>query len=212
MIKVHQITYNPFAENTYVLTNENKDAIIIDPGMYGDDERVHFDAFIEEREFSPVKLILTHAHLDHVFGLNHVAEKYKLTPQVNAKELMIYDNASSVANQYGLSMKPLISPLEGVEDNSELIFGDAKLKVIFTPGHSPGSVCFYNQEQNWIIGGDVLFQSSIGRTDLPGGDFETLINSIKTRLFILPDETRVYSGHGPSTTIGVEKMTNPFLT
>lgn len=211
MIKVHQLTYSPFAENTYVLTDEESQAVIIDPGMYGSDEEAHFDAFVKERELKPVALWLTHAHLDHVFGVNFVCQRYGLTPLVNKEERYLYENAQTFAQNYGLDMKALVEPKYTIDGDDSLKFGGQQISLLFAPGHSPGSICFYSSEQNWLIGGDVLFQGSIGRTDLPGGDFDTLINSIKTQLFELPGETRVYSGHGPATTIAVEKLTNPFL-
>jgi hydroxyacylglutathione hydrolase len=211
MIKVHQLTYSPFAENTYVLTDTENNAVIIDPGMYGEDEEAHFKAFIAERNLNPVALWLTHAHLDHVFGVNFVYKNYGLSPRVSRDESYLYENAPAIAQNYGLAMQPLVNASYDLVGGMALEFGGRKLLSLAAPGHSPGSICFYCKEQHWVIGGDVLFQGSIGRTDLPGGDFDTLINSIKTQLFTLPGETRVYSGHGPATTIAVEKLTNPFL-
>ncbi len=211
MITVHQLTYGPFSENTYILSDENDQAIIIDPGMYHAQENAAFFEYLNSKSLKPSRLILTHAHLDHVFGVNWVNSTYNLSPELNKEDKIVYDSAAAVANQYGLDMEKLVPAKIGLKDGSEIAFGDTVLEVIFAPGHSPGSVCFYSKEDGFLIGGDVLFQGSIGRTDLPGGDFDTLITSIKTRLFDLPDDTVVYSGHGPITTIGQERISNPFL-
>ncbi|NNJ56353.1 MAG: MBL fold metallo-hydrolase [Bacteroidia bacterium] len=211
MITVHQLTYGPFAENTYILSDADNQAIIIDPGMYHPQENTAFFEYLNAKSLVPVRMILTHAHLDHVFGVNWVNSNYNLSPELNQDDKIIYDNAALVANQYGLQMEKLVPATIGLEDGSQIAFGGSTLDVIFAPGHSPGSVCFYSKEDGFVIGGDVLFQGSIGRTDLPGGNFETLITSIKSRLLVLPDNTIVYSGHGPLTNIGQERISNPFL-
>ena len=211
MITVHQLTYGPFAENTYLLTDSENKAILIDPGMYHAQENAAFFEYLNKNNLQLERLILTHAHLDHVFGVNWVNETFGLSPEVNVADKFIYDTAHVVANQYGLQMKKLIPATIGLKDNSTIQFGGRELEVILAPGHSPGSVCFYNKDDGFVIGGDVLFQGSIGRTDLPGGDFDTLIQSIQSRLLPLPDDTVVYSGHGPITTIGQERISNPFL-
>lgn len=211
MINVHQLTYGPFAENTYVLSDTNNNALVIDPGMYDSPENARFFEYLSSQTIKPTRLILTHAHLDHVFGVNWVHANYGLTPEVHLLDKPIYDSASAVANQYGLKMESLVSPTIGLEEGDTISFDDTELEIVHAPGHSPGSVCFYCRRDNFLIGGDVLFQGSIGRTDLPGGDYQTLIDSIQHKLMKLPDDVIVYSGHGPLTTIGQERISNPFL-
>jgi hydroxyacylglutathione hydrolase len=212
MIQVHQLTYNPFSENTYVLSDQDNNAIIIDPGMYFPQEQTAFFEYLSLNHLKPTMLLLTHAHLDHVFGVNWVNTTYGLTPVLEADDKFIYDSAVATANQYGLQMSALVPCQLGLQDKSVISFGGTEIEVIKAPGHSPGSVCFYCKRDGFLIGGDVLFQGSIGRTDLPGGSFDQLITSIKSRLFELPDNVIVYSGHGPLTNIGQERVSNPFLT
>jgi hydroxyacylglutathione hydrolase len=211
MTQVHQLTYGPFAENTYLISDDEGNAIVLDPGMYDAAENVRFFEYINTKQLKPKQLLLTHAHLDHVFGVNWINSQYDLKPTVHAADKIIYDNAALVARQYGLQMKPLVAPNIGLEHNSTFTFGNSIFKVILAPGHSPGSVCFYNKEEEYVIAGDVLFQGSIGRTDLPGGNHDLLLRSIATQLLSLPDAVTVYSGHGPITTIGQERIANPFL-
>jgi len=210
-MQVHTFTFNPFSENTYILSNELNEAIIIDPGMYFAEENAQFFEYINQHKLVPKQLILTHAHLDHVFGVNWVADTYNLVPLLHKDDQFLYDNAVGMAAKYRLKMKELVKNTNGLEANSSFLFGDEVINVYHTPGHSPGSVCLYQKESGFVIAGDVLFQGSIGRTDLPGGNFDTLIRSIKTHLFTLPNEVVVYSGHGPLTTVGQERILNPFL-
>jgi glyoxylase-like metal-dependent hydrolase (beta-lactamase superfamily II) len=211
MTQVHQLTFGPFAENTYIISDDEGNAIIIDPGMYRAEENARFFEYINSQGLKPKRLLLTHAHLDHVFGVNWVNATYGLTPVVHKEDKFVYDSAVAVAMQYGLQMNTLVPTNIGLEEGADFKFGDESFTIYHTPGHSPGSVCFYNEIQGYVIGGDVLFQGSIGRTDLPGGDYSTLINSIRSKLLVLPDEVIVYSGHGPITNIGQEKISNPFL-
>lgn len=212
MIKVHQLTFGPFAENTYLLENEQSEAVIIDPGMYHPEENVRMFEYINAKGLKPVRMILTHAHLDHVFGVNWVNKTYGLVPEVNQADKFIYDSAVATAMQYGLRMDELVEAKIGLEDGTSFSFGETDIYIHLAPGHSPGSVCFYVKDDGFVIGGDVIFQGSIGRTDLPGGSYETLITSIKNVILPLPDDTIIYSGHGPLTTVGQERISNPFLT
>ncbi len=208
-LKVHQLTFNPFAENTYLLEDKGK-VVIIDPGMYGQAEEKRMKTYLEINELEPMALWLTHAHLDHIFGLNWLVAEYGLDIFLHPEDAPIYEHAVPTAMQYGLSMQPL--PKAKYELNlSTLRFGENEIEVFHTPGHSPGGVSFYSKNDKIAIVGDALFQGSIGRTDLPGGDYQTLIDAIKSKLLTLPDDTSVYSGHGPMTTIGRERMSNPFL-
>ncbi len=211
MISVKSFTFSPVQENTYVLYNEQKQAFIIDPGCYFTAEEETLLQFITENGLKPVKLLNTHCHLDHVFGNKWVNKQFNLELHLHTFEEKVLAFAPASGQMWGLTFDNYAGPLHFINDGDIIELGNDKLEVILAPGHSPGSVCFYCKEQNLLIGGDVLFYESIGRTDLPGGDHETLLKSIRERLFVLPDETVVYSGHGPSTTIGHEKRHNPFL-
>ncbi|MBS1641799.1 MAG: MBL fold metallo-hydrolase [Bacteroidetes bacterium] len=211
MIKIALFTFSPIQENTYVLYNEKGNALIIDPGCYFTAEEEKLKNFFIERKLKPVMLLNTHCHLDHVFGNNWVYKQYGLELHIHANEEKMLAFAPESGIKWGMPFTNYSGPLHFLKEGDSVFLDDDELKVLLTPGHSPGSICFYNAKQNFIIGGDVLFYESIGRTDLPFGDYDTLIKSIKEQLFILPDETKVYSGHGKSTTIGYEKRNNPFV-
>lgn len=211
MLSVKQFTFNPVQENTYVLYNEAGDCGIIDPGCYFQSERDTFRNFIEETGLQPRLLLNTHCHLDHVFGNKWAAETWGLVLHIHPLEKKVLEFAPQSGEMWQLPFENYEGDLSYLKPGTEIKLGDDSLEIRFTPGHSPGSVCFYHEPGGFIIGGDVLFNGSVGRTDLPGGDFKTLFNSIQTQLFTLPDETKVYSGHGPMTTIGFEKMNNPFM-
>ena len=211
MFTVKAFTFSPVQENTYILYNEQKKAFIIDPGCYFDEEREELASFLQQTELTPVQLLNTHCHLDHVFGNKWIYETYSLELHLHANEKQVLDYAPASGLMWNLPFDNYNGPLHWLNEGDEIFMGGDKLTVLFTPGHAPGHVCFYCKAQNFVIGGDVLFRESIGRTDLPGGHHQTLLNSIRTQLFVLPDETIVYSGHGPATTIGHEKKHNPFL-
>ncbi len=211
MITIQSFTFGPFQENTYVLYDETNECIIIDPGCYDQAERNELADFIDEKKLKPVKLINTHCHLDHVFGNGFVAGKYDLKLEINKLDKQVLDAFLMTASLYNLNADPSPQPSVYLEEGDKIKFGKSDLEIAFTPGHSPGSITFYNRDQKFMIAGDVLFHGSIGRTDLPGGNYQTLINSIKNKLFPLGDDFTVYNGHGSSTTIGFERMNNPFL-
>jgi hydroxyacylglutathione hydrolase len=211
-MKIKEFVFNPFQENTYVVYDESLECVIIDPGCYDTGEEQELKNFIEDSRLQPVALLNTHCHIDHVFGNQFIATTYNLKPQIHELEVRVLQSAVMVAEMYGLEVTASPEGEITLVDNGLFRFGNTELKMIFTPGHSPGSICFYSEKDNILIGGDVLFQGSIGRTDLPGGDYHTLISSIKQKLFLLPDGTVVFPGHGPQTTIGYEKKFNPFLT
>jgi len=212
MVTVHSFVFNPFQENTYILFDETKECAIIDPGCYDDNERAELVSFIENQKLKPVKLLNTHCHIDHVFGNKFISEKYKLGLEINKNDLPVLKSLMQVAKMYSLNAEESTEPSNFIREGDTVKFGNSSFDILFTPGHSPGSICFVNKDQKFIIGGDVLFYGSIGRTDLPGGNHATLINSIKTKLFALADDYVVHSGHGPSTNIGFERKNNPFLT
>ena len=211
MFTVKAFTFSPVQENTYVLYNDKGNAFIIDPGCYFEEERDTLAQFLQQNKLQPVKLLNTHCHLDHVFGNKWVYETYGLELHLHPHEQQVLAYAPTSGLMWNLPFDNYNGPFHFLNEGDELLLDDDQLKVLFAPGHAPGHVCFYCEKQGFVIGGDVLFRESIGRTDLPGGNHETLLNSIRTQLFTLPDETVVYSGHGSTTTIGYEKKHNPFL-
>ena len=210
-LRVHSITFNPFEENTYLLSGPSLETIIIDPGCFDQVERDELLRTIQDLDLKPVRLINTHCHIDHILGNAFVASTYSLGLEIHQGELPVLQAGTAVAGMYGIPYNPSPLPQSYLNENDEIELDGIKLKVLFTPGHSPASICFYNEVDGWVVSGDVLFYESIGRTDLPGGNHEQLINSIHTHLFVLPNDTVVYPGHGPKTTIGYEKKYNPFL-
>jgi glyoxylase-like metal-dependent hydrolase (beta-lactamase superfamily II) len=211
MITIKSFEFSPIQENTYILYNEFNDCLVVDPGCYFDNERDALAAFIEQKALKPKMLVNTHCHLDHVFGNKFVAEKYGLKLSLHEKELPVLQFAPASGLMYNMPFDNYTGEFIFLKEGETLKLGADELKILFTPGHSPASISFYSEKQGFVVSGDVLFQRSIGRTDLPGGDFETLIKSIKTQLLVLPDDTKVYSGHGLVTTIGEEKRGNPYL-
>jgi hydroxyacylglutathione hydrolase len=214
MTEVHYFTFSPFAENSYILYDESKECIIIDPGCYTDAERETLNRYISDKGLNPVRLINTHCHIDHVFGNRYVSETYNLPLEIHEGEIPVLESLAMVAQMYGIpdvQQSPDPDPDKFIREGDVIEFGNSKLEVLFTPGHSPASVSFYNREDNFLIGGDVLFEGSIGRTDLPGGDYDTLMQSIRDKFMPLPDEVTVYSGHGNPTTIGRERRSNQFI-
>jgi len=211
MINIHYFTFGPFQENTYILWDDSQECVIIDPGNNNSSENKKLSDFISENKLNPVRLILTHAHIDHVNGCRYVLDTYNLLPEVHKADLPFIENHLITATMYGLPAEQCPMPEKYINEGDIISFGNSTLNTLHTPGHSPGSITFYNIDNNFMISGDVLFNGSIGRTDLPMGNFETLITSIKTKLFTLNDTMKVYSGHGPVTSIGFEKMNNPFL-
>jgi hydroxyacylglutathione hydrolase len=211
MIKVDFFTFNPLAENTYLLTNEKQQALIIDPGCYFTEEEKTLQNFITDNNIKPVQLLNTHCHLDHVFGNYWVNKNYGLELFIHPGEQTVLEFAPAAGNMYGLNFTNYKGKSHFLNEGDKIILGDDELEILFTPGHSPASICFYCKTQNFLIGGDVLFFESIGRFDLPGGNEQQLYKSIREKLYTLPDETIVYPGHGEPTTIGHEKKHNPFV-
>ena len=197
-------------ENTYVLFDESNEAIIIDPGCYDNSEKEELKQFILSNDLKPIKLLNTHGHIDHVLGNSFIKNEFKLDLTIGNKDIETLSSVTAYAANYGFPMYEPATPDNFIDEGDIISFGNSKLEVIFLPGHAPGHIAFYNEEQNICIGGDVLFEGSIGRTDLPGGDFETLIDSIKSKLFKFADDMVIYPGHGNSTTLGQEKHHNPF--
>ncbi len=211
MLKVKVLPFNPLEENTYILYNEDHKAIIIDPGCYYPVEHETLKNVIKDTKLTPHQLLNTHCHLDHIFGNKEVYDTWGLELFLHPEEEKVLQFGPAAGERWGLPFENYTGPLHFLHEGDSVHLGNDELQVIFAPGHSPGSICFYCEKQSFLIGGDVLFREGIGRTDLPGGDHETLLTSIRQKLFILPDNVVVYPGHGPSTTIGYEKRNNPFL-
>ena len=211
MIKVKSFCFNSFEENTYVLSDDTNECIIIDPGCHLVYEETELADYIETNKLKPVRLLNTHCHIDHILGNSFVARKYNLELEINDKELPVLNASGYVSEMYQIQMNPSPVPAKFLIEGDKVRFGNSELDVIFTPGHSPGSISFYSSKDKFVISGDVLFEQSIGRTDLPGGDYETLLESIIVKLLPLGDNTLVFCGHGNSTTIGAERELNPFL-
>lgn len=211
MLKIKSFVFSPIQENTYLLYDEFNNCAIIDPGCYFDAEKEQLVGFIQKNGLVPKMLLNTHCHLDHVFGNKHIAETFGLVAQIHEKEKPVLEFAPASGLMWDMPFDNYTGELIFLKGGDKIKLGEDELYIIEAPGHSPGHICFYNPKQNFLIGGDVLFNRSIGRTDLPGGNHEQLIKNIKEKLFVLPDETVVYSGHGPATTIGEEKKENPYL-
>ena len=202
---------NPYQENTYIIYDETKECVIIDPGMYNAAEQNAVVNFIKENDLKPVLLFNTHCHIDHVLGNKFIFNQYGLKPRFHEGELKLLHAVPAYAPQQGINYELSPDPEVYLPEFGTVDFGNSTFELLFCPGHSPAHLCFYAKADGFIIGGDVLFKTSIGRTDLPGGNYDVLIKSIKNQLFVLPDEVKVYPGHGPMTTIGFEKLYNPFL-
>ncbi len=212
MIKIEKFVVNPLGENSFIISDETGECIFVDPGFYYDEEHDEVRDYIKSNNLTPVKITNTHCHFDHIMGVEFVRNEFNIPFLAHPDDIFWVEKAIDQGKMFGFEMKP-VSPVDAFLVENEFVeFGNTKLKIIHVPGHSPGHVVFYSEPDNKLIAGDVLFYGSIGRTDLPGGDYDTLISNIKNKLFGLPDDTVVYCGHGPETTIGFEKKTNPFLT
>ncbi len=211
MINIETFVFNPFQENTYILYDHSGDCIIIDAGCQDQDEKDQLVDYLDEHGFKPVKLVNTHCHVDHILGVAFLAKKYNLPFYMHPAERSLFSHSRTQADFFGLSLELPPEPEGFLHDGDLLDFGESSLELIHIPGHSPGGILFHSPEQKFLISGDVLFRQSIGRTDLPGGDYDSLVNGIRNKLMSLDPDTRVYPGHGPHTSIGEEKESNPFL-
>lgn len=210
MLQVKKFTFNAFAENTYVLFDNTSECVIIDPGCYEKKEQQELADFIDIHKLTVKKLINTHCHIDHVLGNAFIKRTFNVPLHIHPIEEALLRAVKTYASNYGFHQYEDSTPDVFITDTDTVDFGDQTLEILFVPGHSPGHIAFYNKAAKILLGGDVLFENSIGRSDLPGGDFNTLIGSIHEKFFILPDDVTVYCGHGEETSIGFEKRTNPF--
>lgn len=211
MLHIKSFAFNPFSENTYIVFNENKNAFIIDPGDFSEVENNILNQFIVDNELKVQNILLTHAHIDHVLGLQKAFDKYKVPILMHELEKEILDRNPMDANRFGFFFKPFEGEISYLNENEIISLDDYEFQILHVPGHSPGHIAFYSEAQKFIISGDVLFEGSIGRTDLYKGDAQELLKSIREKLFVLEDETKVYNGHGNPTTVGFEKSYNPFF-
>lgn len=212
MINLIYFTFNPFQENTYVLYDETKEAVIIDPGCFTQQEFDFFADSLASEGLTPVRLLNTHCHLDHIGGNQFVMDRYKLKLEAHELDLPTLHQATLSAKMYGINeFIPSPEPDIFIDENDIIHFGNSTLSIKFVPGHAPGHIVFYAEEEGFVICGDTIFKGSMGRTDLPGGNESTLISRVKSEILTLPEKTLLYPGHGPSTTVGEEKRTNPFF-
>ena len=210
MLQIKSFEFNPFQENTYVLFDETGECVIIDPGCSDKREEAVLLQFISDIKLNVTKLINTHCHIDHVLGNAYVKHVFNVPLYLHQLETPMLRAVKSYAPNYGFPQYQDSEADHFIDESSRIAFGNQSLNILFVPGHSPGHIALYDEPTKSIIGGDVLFRNSIGRTDLPGGDMDTLIESIHQKFFTLPEDVTVYCGHGPTTTIGFEKRTNPF--
>ncbi|NOR33921.1 MAG: MBL fold metallo-hydrolase [Bacteroidales bacterium] len=212
MLSIEPLVFNSFQVNTYLIRNEKGDCMVIDPAFYSPDEIKSFDRYITSKGLTVIGQLNTHCHVDHVLGVKHMQTTYKCPLRAHPDELSLLHNAPLMGEMFGLQVEALSGIDKPISDGEIIAVGEDSLRAILVPGHSPGSLSFYAAEAEFVVTGDALFQGSIGRTDLPGGDYDTLISSIQNRLLTLPPGTTVYPGHGDPTTVGEEASSNPFLS
>lgn len=211
-MNIARLVFNPLMENTYILWDATKECIIVDPGAFNERENSMLDEFISRHELHPVKVVATHGHFDHTMGVAHIKERYGAEFVCSAKDNFLIENAATSAGIFGVKTGEIPLPDIDMEELEELRFGETSLRIIPTPGHTPGHVSLYEPQSKIVLTGDTLFRESIGRTDLPGGDYSWIMRSIIDRLLPLGDEVKVYPGHGDESDIGHESLYNPFVT
>jgi len=209
--KVQRFVFNSFGVNTYVLSDETGKCLVIDPACQYKGEETELLGYITGNNLSPVGMVNTHFHIDHVLGNSFICNAFKISPQCHKRCKIFWENAVESGLVFGIKVENLIIPKDFIDEGDRISYGNSSVDVLYTPGHADGSICLVNHAERYVVSGDVLFRDSIGRTDLPTGNFDTLYTSITTKLFTLPDDYTVYPGHGPSTSIGYEKLNNPFL-
>jgi glyoxylase-like metal-dependent hydrolase (beta-lactamase superfamily II) len=211
MISIHKFIFNSFQVNTYLLIEDSGDCIVVDAACYDTREEQKLKDFIVRNNLNVIRNLNTHCHIDHILGNRFIAETFGVYPEYHEASLPFLLTAGEIGKSFGFTIKELPAPANFLKDNEKIQIGSSILQVFYTPGHADGSVCFYCKEQGFVITGDVLFRDTIGRTDMITGDFDVLMKSIREKLFTLPDDTVVYAGHGPETSLGYEKLNNPFI-
>ncbi len=212
MVRIQKFIFNLFQVNTYILYDETGECVIIDPGCVDEGEQAILAKYIEDQKLSPVKALFTHTHVDHIMGSQFITDRFKLKPMLHKDGLPFLERYTETALSYGVEAGKNPEYGEFIKDGDIIKFGNSRLKVLYTPGHADGSVCFVNDDDRFVLVGDVLFKQSIGRTDFPTGDFDILQKSIREKLYTLPDDYTVYPGHMSETSIGFEKSNNPFIS
>ncbi|MFN5218741.1 MAG: MBL fold metallo-hydrolase [Sphingomonadales bacterium] len=210
MVHFQCFEFSPFAENTYVITGTNGQCLIVDPGCYGASEEIQLTDYITANGLTPVALLNTHGHIDHIFGNHYVKNKWNVPMYLSQLDIPLFERAESMAALWNLKYTPSPLPDEDLH-SGELVLAGITLEVRHVPGHAPGHMVFIHHESKTVVCGDTLFQGSIGRTDLPGGNHDLLLKSIREQLFSLPDDYQLLSGHGPASSVGEERAHNPFF-
>ncbi len=211
MIQIKKFTFNPVAVNAYLLWDETGEGILIDPACYYADEEDELAYFVEKQNVKIVELLNTHGHFDHLMGNGFAAEKWNCKFRIHSGDANMPAEAKQYAALFGITMNNPPVNVEILKEGELIKFGDTELKVIHVPGHSPGSVAFYGEQDKILVVGDIIFEGSVGRSDLPGGNHDLLISGIREKLLVLENDVKIYPGHGGSTSVGIEKRTNPFL-
>lgn len=212
MISIKKFTVNPLQENSYVLYDETGSCIFIDPGFYFPQEQDKVKKFVSDNKLNPLLIANTHCHFDHIMGVEFIRREYGIGFSIHADDLFWVEAAIEQGEMFGFQIESVKMPDSFFSENDLIEFGNSALSIIHVPGHSPGHVVFYSESDKLLLSGDVIFYGSIGRTDLPGGDYNQLISGINDKLLCLPSDVKILTGHGPSTNIGFEKSSNPFLT
>lgn len=211
MLHIKSFTFNPFQENTYLAYDDQGEAVLIDPGCHTSGERSELEGFITKNGLNVTRLLNTHCHIDHVLGNAWAKKRFGVELWIHEKEIPVLKSVEVYAPNYGFQGYEPTEADRFLVEGEKITVGKEHLNILFVPGHAPGHVVFYHSETKQCIAGDTLFRGSIGRTDLPGGNHQLLLEKIKSQLFSLPEETIIYSGHGPETTISFEKIYNPFV-
>ena len=208
---IKSFVFNAFYENTYLLSSSNLETLVLDPGCYEDFEKKELTDFIKTNKLKPIAIINTHCHIDHVLGNDYLKKLYNIPLWIPATEKNLLKSVSTYAPTMGIQDYQEAQPDKLLSEKDVITFGSEKLEILYAPGHSEGHLMFYHAADKSLMAGDVIFRESIGRTDLPGGNFKTLEESIKNQVYTLPDAVKIYPGHGPRTTVGHEKKNNPFV-
>ena len=208
---IKSFVFNAFYENTYLLTSSNLETLILDPGCYEDFEKKELTDLIKINKLKPIAIINTHCHIDHVLGNDYLKKLYNIPLWIPATEKNLLKSVSTYAPTMGIQNYQEAQPDKLLSEKDVIAFGPDKLEILYAPGHSEGHLMFYHAADKFLMAGDVIFREGIGRTDLPGGDFKTLEESIKNQVYTLPEAVKIYPGHGARTTVGHEKENNPFV-
>jgi len=210
MLEIKKFVFNPFQVNTYLLYDESRECIIIDAGCCNKEEGDRLISYIESEGLKPIKVISTHCHIDHIFYNNYLLKQYGILCYSHREEKIVFDGAMACANSFGFNIDTDYK-MNYIEEGDVIKFGNTTIEIIHTPGHTSGGICLLERRQGLLFSGDTLFRGSIGRTDLPTGDYDTLIDSIKNKIFVLEENIKIFPGHGDSTSVKEEITSNPFF-